>query len=256
METTKKALLLIDRGSREPEVKQELNGICNFVRNKTGYEYVNYCFLEVVPPFIEEGINLCVRNGITTITIVPYFLYPGLKLKDAVKQSARIGLRKGLKVVIGKPLSYHRTMSELINERIAEQKKDRGLSYRDKECDILIIGHGSSDRSARDALTHNANVLRPKYRNLTFCFLELEKPNIEEGIRMALQAKPCVVIIMPYFLHRGSHIKCDVVKEVRMALEKYNFKNAFITRHLGLDEKLVDLVLERAREVEMRAGVS
>src|SRR5713101_882246 len=128
MDPIKKALLLIDRGSREPEVKQELNGICNFVRNKAGYEYVNYCFLEVVPPFIEEGINLCVMNGINNITIVPYFLYPGMKLKDAVKQSTRIGLRKGLKVVIGKPLSYHRTMSELINERIAEQKKDRGLN--------------------------------------------------------------------------------------------------------------------------------
>jgi sirohydrochlorin ferrochelatase len=60
--------------------------------------------------------------------------------------------------------------------------------------------------------------------------------------------------MMPYFLHRGAHIKTDVVKDVTAALEKHNYKNAFMARHLGVDEKLVDLVIERAREVEKRAG--
>ena len=35
-------------------------------------------------------------------------------------------------------------------------------------------------------------------------------------------------------------------------IEKYKFKNIFMTRHLGVDEKLVDLVIERAKEVEQR----
>jgi sirohydrochlorin ferrochelatase len=56
-------------------------------------------------------------------------------------------------------------------------------------------------------------------------------------------------------LHRGAHIKTDVVKDVSAALEKHDFKNAFMARHLGVDEKLVDLVVERAKEVEKRFGV-
>jgi sirohydrochlorin ferrochelatase len=60
---------------------------------------------------------------------------------------------------------------------------------------------------------------------------------------------------MPYFLHRGAHIKSDVIKEIDSALAKYNFKNGFISRHLGVDDKLVDLIIERAREAEMRYGV-
>ena len=60
---------------------------------------------------------------------------------------------------------------------------------------------------------------------------------------------------MPYFLHKGAHIKRDVVKDVNAALEKYNFKKAFMGLHLGVDEKLVNIMIERAREVEKRVGL-
>jgi len=53
----KRGLLLIDRGSREKEVKEELEVICKKIKEKGNYEFSNYCFLEVIPPFIEEGIN-------------------------------------------------------------------------------------------------------------------------------------------------------------------------------------------------------
>jgi sirohydrochlorin ferrochelatase len=55
---------------------------------------------------------------------------------------------------------------------------------------------------------------------------------------------------MPYFLHKGAHIKYDVITDVNAAVEKYRFKNIFMTKHLGVDEKLVDLIVERAREIE------
>ena len=33
------------------------------------------------------------------------------------------------------------------------------------------------------------------------------------------------MIIVPYFLHKGAHIKNDVVKDIKFALTKYNLKN-------------------------------
>ena len=76
---------MIDRGSKEKEVKEELSSICSMVRSRADYEYANFCFLEVVPPFINEGIRSCIENGAESITVLPYFLYPGLKLKESVK---------------------------------------------------------------------------------------------------------------------------------------------------------------------------
>jgi precorrin-8X/cobalt-precorrin-8 methylmutase len=253
--TMKKALLIVDRGSREPDVRQELREICLLAKSKAGYDYADYCFLEVLPPFIAEGIGKCVDSGAGFVTVMPYFLYPGMKLKDTVKQSAKVGRDRNLKMAIAKPLSYHPMMARLIAERISELKKDKNINYPDSECDIVLIGHGSSDRNARDAFVHAASAIRPRYRNVHFCFLELDSPNIEEGIGQAVASNPKVILMMPYFLHRGAHIKTDVIKDVNAALEKHDFKNAFMSRHLGVDEKLVDLVIERAREVEKRLGV-
>lgn len=246
----KRALLIVDRGSREPEVRQELAEICALAQKKAGYAYADYCFLEVLPPFIEEGITKCAASGADTITIMPYFLYPGTKLKDTVEQSARIGREKRLDIVITKPLSYHPMMPELIAERISELKKEKGITLADGSCDVLLIGHGSSDRDAHDAFVHNAEALRPRYRNVRHCFLELDHPNIEEGIMKAVEKKPQVLLMMPYFLHKGAHIKRDVVNDVSAALEKARFSDAHMARHLGVDDKLVNLVVERAKEAE------
>jgi sirohydrochlorin ferrochelatase len=62
-------------------------------------------------------------------------------------------------------------------------------------------------------------------------------------------------LILPYFLHKGVHIKRDVIEDLNAALDGYGFKNAYMARHLGVDEKLVDIVIERAREVESRFGI-
>lgn len=248
----KRALLIVDRGSREPEVRQELEEICALAKRKAGYDHAGFCFLEVLPPFIEEGIKSCVDAGADVITVMPYFLYPGMKLKDTVKQSARIGNTRQLRIAIARPLSYHPMMPSLVADRISELKKEKGIALSDGECDVLLIGHGSSDPNAHDAFVHTADALRPRYRNVHHCFLELDSPNIEQGIAQAVAGNPRVLLMMPYFLHKGAHIKRDVVNDVSAALEKARFSNAHMARHLGVDDRLVNLIVERAKEVENR----
>jgi precorrin-8X/cobalt-precorrin-8 methylmutase len=251
----KKALLIVDRGSREPDVRQELEQICLMTKQRTGYDYVDYSFLEVLPPFIAEGINHCIAAGASSITVMPYFLYPGMKLKDTVKQSAKISKDKNLKLAITKALCYHPLMLQLILDRINEVKDQNCINQHNRDCDVVLIGHGSSDKNAHDAFVQSAKAIEPYYRNVKYCFLELDKPNIQEGIRRAIAAEPQLLLIVPYFLHRGAHIKRDVMEELNAALDKYNFKNAYLARHLGVDEKLVDIVIERVREVESRLGI-
>jgi sirohydrochlorin ferrochelatase len=251
----KKALLIVDRGSREPDVRHELEQICRKTKQRTSYDYIDYSFLEVLPPFIAEGINRCVAAGASSVTVMPYFLYPGMKLKDTVKQSAQIAKDKNLKLIITKPLSYHPTMVQLIIDRINETKVENCISQPNSDCDVVLIGHGSSDKNAHDAFVYSANAILPYYRNVVYCFLELDQPNIQEGIRRAIAAKPQLLLIVPYFLHKGAHIKRDVIEDLNAALDRYAFKNAYVARHLGVDEKLVDIVIERAREVESRFGI-
>src|SRR5262249_856616 len=156
--------------------------------------------------------------GAQFITLVPYFLYPGMKLKDAVKKSADLLHKQNLQMAITKPLSYHPLIERLIHMRIQEAKSANDINFADKDCDVLMIGHGSSGTSARDAFCHAANAIRPRYRGLYNCSLELDTPNINEGIMHAIESKPKVLLMMPYFLHKGGHVKRDIIKEVETAL--------------------------------------
>ena len=61
----KRGLLLIDRGSREREAEEELEIICKKVKEKGNYDFSEFCFLEVVAPFIEDGMDKCLKKILT-----------------------------------------------------------------------------------------------------------------------------------------------------------------------------------------------
>lgn len=245
-------MLIVDRGSREPEVKEELEVICSSIsRIYPGkYGYTTYCFLEVVPPCIEDGISKCIANGADFITIIPYFLYPGMKLKDSVKKAASISKKKDVRVAIAKPLSKNIRMVEVVVNRVHEAKREHSLQLSDLECDLLLIGHGSSDRRAREAFDYVVVLLKPHFRSVRFCFLELDKPDIMEGIRSSLASSPKCLLVVPYFLHKGAHIKYDIMREISTSIKEQNPTNMYLTEHLGADGQLVNIVLDRAMEVE------
>jgi sirohydrochlorin ferrochelatase len=245
-------MLIVDRGSREPEVKQELEVICSTIGNTYPglYGYITYCSLEVVPPYIEDGISKCITNGADFITIIPYFLYPGMKLKDSVKKAASISKEKEVRVAIAKPLSKNERMLGVIFDLVHETKQDHSINLSDPECDLLLIGHGSSDRSARKAFEYMVDLLRPHFRRVRFCFLELDVPDITEGIRNSFALSPKCLLIVPYFLHKGAHIKYDIIQEINRSIKEQNPTNMYITKHLGADCQLAHILWERAMEVE------
>lgn len=141
-------------------------------------------------------------------------------------------------------------MVEVVISRVHEAKREHALQLMDLECDLLLIGHGSSDRRAREAFDYVVDLLKPHFRSVRFCFLELDKPDIIEGIRSSLDSSPKCLLVVPYFLHKGAHIKYDIMREINMSIKEQNPTNMYLTEHLGADRQLANIVLERAMEVE------
>jgi sirohydrochlorin ferrochelatase len=243
-------LLLIDRGSRERETSEELEIICKKIKERGDYVFTDYCFLEVEPPFIEDGIEKSLKQKIDSLTIVPYFLYPGKKVKLAVSDVMKFQKNTKIKFVVTKPMSMHKTLVELVENRITSTLEENKIKIPKKNVDVLIIGHGSKDPNAQISLNYVVDGLREKYRNVSRCFLEIEKPDIFEGVKKCDEDKPEVLVIVFYFLHEGAHVKTDINNDLKPALEKSNLKGVFITKHLGTDSKMIDLIIERSKEVE------
>jgi len=246
----KRGVLLIDRGSREKEAKEELDIICKKVKEKGDYVFSDYCFLEVLPPFIEEGVKKCLQNEIEELTIVPYFLYPGKKVKAAVNDAIKFQSETNVKFVVSKPMSMHKTMTDLVENRVKSALKKNNVSLPNDKVDVLIIGHGSKDPNAQLSIQYVVDNLDSTFRNISHCFLEIEEPNIQQGIDKCQKNNPEVLVVVFYFLHKGAHVKRDIYEDLNPAVEKSNLKKVLITEHIGTDEKMIDLILERAREVE------
>ena len=246
----RRGLLLIDRGSREKEAKEELDFICEKIKEKGSYLFSDYCFLEVIPPFIEEGVKKCLNHNIDALTIVPYFLYPGKKVKAAVNDAIKFQATTDVKFVVSKPMSMHKTMIELVDNRVTSALAKNNISLPKKEVDVLIIGHGSKDPNAQLSIKYVTDGLTPTYRNVSHCFLEIEEPTIQQGIDRCQKDNPEVLVVVFYFLHKGAHVKRDIYEDLNPAIEKSNLKKVLITEHIGTDNKMIDLIIERAKEVE------
>jgi len=72
-----------------------------------------------------------------------------------------------------------------------------------------------------------------------FCSLEFGKPGKQLGIKNARGYTPKVLILMSYIPHRGAYVKHDV----------YDPFDSSLTKMAG-DHKLIDLLVEHARNVE------
>jgi sirohydrochlorin ferrochelatase len=246
----KRGLLLIDRGSREREASEELETICERIKAKTDYVFTDFCFLEVIPPYIEEGISKCLKQDIDSLTIVPYFLYPGKKVKNAVTDVMKFQKDTKVKFVVTKQMSMHKTLVDVVENRISTTLKENKVTLPKKDVDVMIIGHGSKDPNAQMSLNYIVNELKDFYRNVSRCWLEIEQPDIFEGVKKCEKDNPKALVIVFYFLHEGAHVKTDINNDLIPALKNSNLKKTYITKHLGIDEKMIDLIIERAKEVE------
>jgi len=74
----KKAILIIDHGSRRGEANEMLDCVSNLVQAMAGGDViVRYAHMELASPSIDEGFAECVKAGATEVVAFPYMLSPG-----------------------------------------------------------------------------------------------------------------------------------------------------------------------------------
>ena len=149
-----------------------------------------------------------------------------------------------IKFLVSKPMTMHKKLVELDDNRIVSALKENEISLPKDKVDVLIIGHGSMDPNAGISINYIVDELRQTYKNVDRCYLEIEEPNIEQGIESCQKNNPEVLVIVFYFLHEGAHVKIDVNNDLKPALENSSLKKTCITKHLGADEKMIDLIID------------
>jgi len=117
----KRALILIDHGSKFPEANHLLKEIVLQLNNKldTGFDFITYCHMELCSPTMEDAFDLVVQNGAVEIVVHPYFLAPGRHSTSDIPRMAGNAASKhpNIKYRVTEPLGVHDKILQVVLER-------------------------------------------------------------------------------------------------------------------------------------------
>ena len=118
----KRALLIVDHGSRKSEANDTLPEIARMVRQMSEFEIVCYAHMELAEPSIQQGFDVCVAEGAEEVIVHPYFLSPGRHSTLDIPRMVAEAAAKHPNIVysVTEPLGLHSKIGEIILERARE----------------------------------------------------------------------------------------------------------------------------------------
>jgi sirohydrochlorin ferrochelatase len=116
---------------------------------------------------------------------------------------------------------------------------------------LLLIAHGSRQDEANADLHHLVAELlrRGAYPIVEAAFLELAEPDIDTGAAHCVARGADQVVLLPYFLSAGVHVRRDLTEARRRLAERHRGVEIRLAEPLGRHSLLLDVLLERARDV-------
>lgn len=105
----KRAILLVDHGSKRAESNERLDRLAALVREKSPGEIVAAAHMEIAEPSIAAGIATCVEAGAERIVVHPFFLGPGRHIQKDIPElvAAAAELHPGIEIRISEPFGVH-----------------------------------------------------------------------------------------------------------------------------------------------------
>ncbi len=115
---------------------------------------------------------------------------------------------------------------------------------------VILLGHGSRVPGADESMLRVADTLRARGRfpKVATCNMSRLGPHFEEVFEKCVQEGSRNVLLLPYFLNQGLHMKLDIPEKMQAALRNHPDVKLVFGKNLGYDELLVDLVEKRIGE--------
>ena len=119
---------------------------------------------------------------------------------------------------------------------------------------VLLMAHGSRIPEANDAVREIAAMVKEitGFDLVEVSFREQHLPNIQQGIDACVTGGAERIILLPYFLYMGAHVREDLPAEMVAARERYPHVKFVMGSHLGAHRKLAEIVAERIAEAMER----
>ncbi|MBE0428288.1 MAG: precorrin-8X methylmutase [Thermoleophilia bacterium] len=114
---------------------------------------------------------------------------------------------------------------------------------------VVVLGHGSRAPEAALLLEWVAGRLAARCEYpVTAASLQFNRPTLAESCRHLAAGGVRRIVVTPYFLFAGNHMKLDIPEELRKLETELPGVELVLAGSLGADSRLVDVMLARIEE--------
>jgi len=115
---------------------------------------------------------------------------------------------------------------------------------------LILVDHGSVVKEANEMLIEVTKMLKKNtecdFDIICYSHMELADPPISQAFDHCVAQGADEIIVHPYFLSPGRHSKQDIPSMVKEAARNHPGVSFRVTEPLGLHDKIIEVVLERA----------
>ncbi|AFS79487.1 cobalamin (vitamin B12) biosynthesis protein CbiX [Gottschalkia acidurici 9a] len=120
-----KGIIIIGHGSRANDAKDIFLKVVEGLKEKLDTPNVEGCFMELSEPYIPRTIDKMYNEGVRDFTVLPYFLFPGIHIKEDIPEILNECKEKygDISIKLAEPIGYHDSLIDILKERIQGETK-------------------------------------------------------------------------------------------------------------------------------------
>jgi sirohydrochlorin cobaltochelatase len=250
-------VLLVGHGSRDADGRQRLLDFAEVYQALDPSRPVVPCFLELTEPSIQQGVDQCVEQGYTDLSVLPILLFAARHNKFDVTNALDRARQRHPQVTFhyGRHFGITPGILDLWRSRLEEldQPQWNPHAISREETVLLFVGRGASDPDANGDVYKLARMVweGSGYHTVETCFIGITHPRLEEGFRRARLYQPKRIIVLPYFLFTGALVK-KIVDITAQQQASHPETSLICLPEMGMHPQLFSVL--RDREIETQLG--
>ncbi len=210
--------MIVGYGTRKGNLEEVLEAQANRLKCR-GWENVEVAYFRVSKPTIQEALKSLVSKGVDKIAVLPYYIAEGTLTKELIPEKLGIDPKEIAEVEVdGKTVTIHMApafntdimLTNIISDKIADVGGD-------KDCGIMILGHGTRYKSLTNMriIALNAERLRKRgFKHVTHAFNEFCEPSIKDSLDYLEKEGVKRIIAIPLFIAMGLHLGDEIPEQI------------------------------------------
>ena len=240
------AVILVGHGSLRQASGASMIRLAALVRKQGVAPIATAGFLNFSQPTFADAVRRCAGKGATHITVQPYFLISGYYVKRVLPKLIEEVKKEHpqLTLEVADAFEYHPALVQMVTERAQAERRE------DESCGLLLIAHGSPHVEANAPIYKVAEAIRERglYNGVQVSFMEINEPDIAEGVQLLASRGVKQIVAVPYFLQLGGHVAHDLPEAVGAAQENYPNIKLSLADYLSYDPLLAEVIAQRVGE--------